>query len=543
MPLGGLPEYFHYRWSTSAEEPSVENVQRYLASAKDTILSNYVSTYNTAFKDFYQQTGLDISAEESAMLDFAADGEVTAQDLENALSAANDSAAISNANAGSTSGLAASVQALNDKVTKANTTLTNLNDLMNAFTNNENLYSMVEQSIITEGGNLRTKNRFKSSVIREVVQNILKQPDGTSWNKAAHGHIQTGALPQRLHQWLLLLYALINKKIPKSSIAAVKSEIIAVVKKDLTPLISALGDVGVQTTAIVGTSQFFAALDKTFKDSNLEVHSTKGKFIDYSVDMTNDAYMQSLLTNLEGELLSLNAGQIFREGETISIQFPKVEPKSSQQVWSGTLRANINNVSTKEGKVSKTLNSGSQRIGSISLSHNDALLLLMMRELKLSASDIIGLLQIGIAQEDGGEADAIWEDLREYTRQAMLIPALTGLGREGLSEGTLTTMIKLNDYLIPMPQFLTYLQAALTRQPEMFGERFTGYIQLEGFPNRGKFLSLNEWQPPLYNSWIGAKKRSYMAETSGMRLLQNSKLRLRIRNINLSLLIKAGSVV
>ena len=152
MPLGGLPEYFHYRWSTSAEEPSVENVQRYLASAKDTILSNYVSTYNTAFKDFYQQTGLDISAEESAMLDFAADGEVTAQDLENALSAANDSATISSVNAGSTSGLASSVQALNDKVTKANTTLTNLNDLMNAFTNNENLYSMVEQSIITEGG-------------------------------------------------------------------------------------------------------------------------------------------------------------------------------------------------------------------------------------------------------------------------------------------------------------------------------------------------------------------------------------------------------
>ena len=139
------------------------------------------------------------------------------------------------------------------------------------------------------------------------------------------------------------------------------------------------------------------------------------------------------------------------------------------------------------------------------------------------------------------EPDSAWYDLREYTKNAMLIPALTGLGRENsLSQGTLATMIKINDYLIPMTSFINYLQAMLLRRTGVLGQQFSGYISLEGFPARSKFTAVNQWMPPMVNNYRAAKRRSNIAETSGMGLLQSTKIRMRLRNLNLSTLINSA---
>lgn len=541
--LGGLPSYYHYSWEGASEEPLVQSVQSLLASSKDTILSNYIGQYNAAFNLFQEQSGVSLSDEQSAVLDFAAEETLTSQDLESALSSAVNKAPISGADIGGGMGLVAAIQALNQKVTVTNKTLTNLSALMDAFTNATDLYKQVEDSIVATGGNMRTKAKAKSTVVRQVVQNILSHPDGSEWNQSSRGYINgISGLSQMLNQWLVLLYALTTNRVPRGSKTAIKAAIIQTVKNDMNGLVTALGNVGTRIASAVATAQFIEALNSQIDVSKLKVSAhTSGGFIGHTIKIDNNDAAKSLLNNVKLELAALGGIQ-GGTGDKLSVKLPKTNVQANQQTWSDTLDANINNVTVKPTTSVRTLSSGSQRIGSITVQRSTSMLPLLMQELNLSSNSIIGLLQLAMAQ-GSNEPDSTWNDLREYTKKALLIPALTGLGTSGFSNMNLATMIKINDYIIPMPQFLNYLQAALTRQADVLGESFTGYISLEGFPNRGAFTKINAWQPPAQNNWIAAHRRSRLASSEGMGLLQSTKLRMRLRNLNLTMLIKAGSII
>lgn len=541
--LGGLPSYYHYSWEGASEEPLIQSVQSLLASSKDTILSNYIGQYNAAFNLFQEQSGVSLSDEQSAVLDFAAEETLTSQDLESALSSAVNKAPISGADIGGGMGLVAAIQALNQKVTVTNKTLTNLSALMDAFTNATDLYKQVEDSIVATGGNMRTKAKAKSTVVRQVVQNILSHPDGSEWNQSSRGYINgISGLSQMLNQWLVLLYALTTNRVPRGSKTAVKAAIIQTVKNDMNGLVTALGNVGTRIASAVATAQFIEALNSQIDVSKLKVSAhTSGGFIGHTIKIDNNDAAKSLLNNVKLELAALGGIQ-GGTGDKLSVKLPKTNVQANQQTWSDTLDANINNVTVKPTTSVRTLSSGSQRIGSITVQRSTSMLPLLMQELNLSSNSIIGLLQLAMAQ-GSNEPDSTWNDLREYTKKALLIPALTGLGTSGFSNMNLATMIKINDYIIPMPQFLNYLQAALTRQADVLGESFTGYISLEGFPNRGAFTKINAWQPPAQNNWIAAHRRSRLASSEGMGLLQSTKLRMRLRNLNLTMLIKAGSII
>ena len=541
--LGGLPSYYHYSWEGASEEPLVQSVQSLLANSKDTILSNYIGQYNAAFNLFQEQSGVSLSDEQSAVLDFAAEGTLTSQDLEAALSFAVNQAPISGNDVGGGMGLVTAIQALNQKVTITNKTLTNLSALMDAFTNATDLYKQVEDSIVVEGGNLRSKARAKSTVVRQVVQNILNHPDGSKWNRSSKGYINgISGLSQRLNQWLILLYALTTNRVPKGSKTAVKAAIIQTIKNNMNGLVTALGNVGTRVASAVATVQFVETLNNQIDISKLKVSAhTSGGFIGHTVKIDNNGANQNLLNSVKSELAALGGTQ-GGTGDKISIKLPKANVQANQQTWSDTLDVNISNVSVKPPTSVRTLSSGSQRLGSITVQRSTSMLSLLMQELNLSSNSIIGLLQLAMAQ-GSNEPDSIWNDLREYTKKALLIPALTGLGTAGFSNINLVTMIKINDYLIPMPQFLNYLQAMLTRQADVLGESFTGYISLEGFPSRGAFTKINTWQPPAQNNWIAAYRRSRLASSEGWGLLQSTKLRMRLRNLNLTMLIKASSII
>ena len=541
--LGGLPSYYHYSWEGASEEPLVQSVQSLLANSKDTILSNYIGQYNAAFNLFQEQSGVSLSDEQSAVLDFAAEETLTSQDLEAALSSGINQASISGTDVGGGMGLVAAIHALNQKVTVTNKTLTNLSALMDAFTNATDLYRQVEDSIIAQGGNLRSKAGAKSTVVRQVVQNILNHPDGSEWNRSSKGYINgISGLSQRLNQWLVLLYALTTNRVPRGSKTAVKAAIIQTVKNDMNGLVTALGNVGTRVASAVATAQFISTLNSQIDISKLKVSAhTSGGFIGHTIKIENNGAAQSLLDSVKSELSALSGTQ-GRVGDKLSIKLPKANVQANQQTWSDTLDANINNVTVKPTTSVRTLSSGSQRIGSITVQRSTSMLSLLRQELNLSSNSIIGLLQLAMAQ-GSNEPDATWNDLREYTKKALLIPALTGLGTADFSNMNLATMIKINDYIIPMPQFLNYLQATLTRQAGVLGESFTGYISLEGFPSRGAFTKINAWQPPAQNNWVAAHRRSRLASSDGRGLLQSTKLRMRLRNLNLTMLIKAGSII
>lgn len=541
--LGGLPSYYHYSWEGASEEPLVQSVQSLLANSKDTILSNYIRQYNEALNLFQEQSGVSLSDEQSAVLDFAAEETLTQQDLEAALSSVVNKTPISGTDIGGGTGLVAAIQALNQKVTVTNKTLTNLSALMDAFTNATDLYKQVEESIVADGGNLRSKAKAKSTVVRQIVQNILNHPDGSEWNRGSKGYINgISGLSQRLNQWLVLLYALTTNRVPRGSKTAVKAAIIQTVKHDMNGLVTALGNVGTRVASAVATAQFVETLNSQIDVSKLKVSAhTSGGFIGHTIKIENNGAVQSLLSSVKSELSALS-GMQGRVGDKLSIKLPKANVQANQQIWSDTLDANINNVTVKTTTSVRTLSSGSQRIGSITLQRSSPMLSLLIQELNLSSNNVIGLLQLAMAQ-NSSEPDSTWNDLREYTKKALLIPALTGLGTADFSNMNLATMIKINDYLIPMPQFLNYLQAMLTRQADVLGESFTGYISLEGFPSRSTFTKINAWQPPAQNNWIAAHRRSRLASSEGMGLLQSTKLRMRLRNLNLTMLIKAGSII
>lgn len=542
--LERLPDYYHYRWSNAAKEPSVQSALNLLGSTKDSILSNYISQYAGALQQFQQNTGVNITDEQSGILDFAADESLTPQDLEQVLSQAMTANPVSGSDLGGAQQLVAAVQRLNQEARENNRKLTNLSNLMDAFINAKDLYQQVEDAILGEGGNLTMTARSKSIVIQRVVRNILASPDGSEWTQNLKGNTIQG-LGNRLNQWLVLLYALTNNQAPRGNKRAVKNAILQVVQNNFSGLIGALGEVAGLTASTVATVQYAETLNKHMKEikSQLEVKgkASGGTGLSYSVKVNNDEYTQAILSNLKNQLLVLNSKQFSNSGDKVSITFPRTQIKADQQIWSDTLQASINNVSVKTTTNIRTLKSGEQRIKSITLQSASPLLSILYKELGFSSSTIVGLLQVAMANgEDSSEADSTWYDLREYTKQALIIPALTGLGQESLGTGNIVTMIKINDYLIPMPRFINYIQAMLMRQAGSLGKEFSGYISLEGFPTRAKFTALNEWVDPPTNNWRAAKRRSFIAETSGMSLLQSAKIRMRLRNLNLSMLINSA---
>ena len=542
--LERLPDYYHYRWSSAIEEPSVQSALNLLGDTKDSILSNYISQYAGALQQFQQNTGINITDEQSGVLDFAADESLTPQDLEQVLSQAMTANPVSGSDLGGAQQLVAAVQRLNQEARENSQKLTSLSNLMDAFTNAKDLYQQVEDAILGEGGNLTMTARSKSIVIQRVVRNILASPDGSEWTQSLKGNTIQG-LSNKLNQWLVLLYALTNNQAPRGNKTAVKNAILQAVQDNFSGLVGALGEVAGLTASTVATVQYAETLNKHMKEIEFQLE-TKGRVsggtgLTYSVKVNNDEYTQAILGNLKNQLLALNGKQFTSSGDKVSITFPRAQIKADQQIWSDTLQASINNVSVKTTTNIRTLKSGEQRVKSITLQSASPLLSVLYRELGFSSSIIVGLLQIAMANGEGSSgADSAWYDLREYTKQALIIPALTGLGRESLDSGNIATMIKINDYLIPMPSFINYIQAMFMRRAGSLGKEFSGYISLEGFPTRAKFTALNEWVEPSTNNWRAAKRRSFIAETSGMNLLQSAKIRMRLRNLNLSMLINSA---
>ena len=538
-----LPEYYHYRWSSALEEGAVQSALKLLNDTKYSILSNSISQYSEALQQFQRDIGINLTDEQNAILDFAADETLTSQDLEQVLSQSMNSTPISGSDIGGGTQLVAAVNRLNQAARKTNTKLTNLSDLMDAFTKATDLYQQVEDAIFGTGGKLPQTQRGRSIVVGRVVRSILAAPNGTQWQQSLKGGgIQN--LSNRLNQWLVLLYALTNNQVPRGNKTAVKDMIITIMRQNFSGLIGALGEVGTLTASTVATAQYAATMNKHMNIIKSQFHGRKSGVdgLSYSIKIDNDEYSDAIFKQLTNQLQALNNRKIAVNGDKLTLTFPNVQIKADQQIWSDQLQASINNVTVKTTTNTYTSKQGTQKIGSITLQSSTPLLSLLYRELGFSSRTIVGLLQIAMANGNGSsEPDSAWYDLREYTKNAMLIPALTGLGRENsLSQGTLATMIKINDYLIPMTSFINYLQAMLLRRTGVLGQQFSGYISLEGFPARSKFTAVNQWMPPMVNNYRAAKRRSNIAETSGMGLLQSTKIRMRLRNLNLSTLINSA---
>lgn len=537
-----LPDYYHYKWSTASEEDAVQSALKLLNDTKDSILSNSITQYSSALQQFQKDIGLNLTDEQNAVLDFAADETLTPQDLEQALSQVMNTTQISGSDIGGGMQLVAAVSELNKKARETNMKLTDLSSLMDAFTKATDLYQQVEDAIFGTGGKLPQTTRGRSIVIGRVVRSILAAPNGTQWQQRLKGGGVQG-LSNRLNQWLVLLYALTNNQVPRGNKTAVKEMIITIMRQNFSGLIGALGRVGTLTASTVGTAQFAATMNQTMNVIKSQLHgkhSGGGNGVECTVKVNNDKYSKAILNQMTGQLRALNSGQLAGGGDKLILHFPNVQIKAGQQIWSDQLQANINNVSVKTTTSTYQNSQGVQKIGSINLQSSTPLLSLMYRELGFSSQTIVGFLQIALAN-GSNEPDSVWNDLKEYTKNAMLIPALTGLGREdSLGQGTLATMIKINDYLIPMTQFINYLQAMLLRRAGVLGQQFSGYISLEGFPSRSRFVSMNAWMPPMINNYRAAKRRSSIAERGGMGLLQATKIRMRLRNLNLSMLINSA---
>lgn len=537
-----LPEYYHYKWSTASEEDAVQSALKLLNDTKDSILSNSISQYSSALQQFQKDIGLNLTDEQNAILDFAADETLTPQDLEQALSQVMNTTQISGSDIGGGMQLVAAVSELNKEARETNVKLTDLSSLMDAFTKATDLYQQVEDAIFGTGGKLPQTTRGRSIVVGRIVRSILAAPNGTQWQQRLKGGGIQG-LSNRLNQWLVLLYALTNNQVPRGNKTAVKEMIITIMRQNFSGLIGALGRVGTLTASTVGTAQFAATMNQTMNVIKSQLHgkhSGGGNGVECTVKVNNDKYSKAILNQMTGQLRALNSGQLAGGGDKLILHFPNVQIKAGQQIWSDQLQANINNVSVKTTTSTYQNSQGVQKIGSINLQSSTPLLSLMYRELGFSSQTIVGFLQIALAN-GSNEPDSVWNDLKEYTKNAMLIPALTGLGREdSLGQGTLATMIKINDYLIPMTQFINYLQAMLLRRAGVLGQQFSGYISLEGFPSRSRFVSMNAWMPPMINNYRAAKRRSSIAERGGMGLLQATKIRMRLRNLNLSMLINSA---
>lgn len=537
-----LPEYYHYKWSTASEEDAVQSALKLLNDTKDSILSNNISQYSNALQQFQKDVGINLTDEQNAILDFAADETLTPQDLEQALSQVMNTTPISGSDIGGGMQLVAAVSELNKEARETNIKLTDLSNLMDAFTKATDLYQQVEDAIFGTGGKLPQTIRGRSIVVGRVVRSILAAPNGTQWQQRLKGGGIQG-LSNRLNQWLVLLYALTNNQVPRGNKTAVKEMIITIMRQNFSGLIGTLGRVGTLTASTVGTAQFAATMNQTMNVIKSQLHgkhSGGGNGVECTVKVNNDEYTKAILNQMTGQLRTLNSGRLAGGGDKLTLHFPNVQIKAGQQVWSDQLQANINNVSVKTTTSTYTNSQGIQKVGSINLQSSTPLLSLMYRELGFSSQTIVGFLQIALANESN-EPDSVWNDLKEYTKNAMLVPALTGLGREdSLGQGTLATMIKINDYLIPMTQFINYLQAMLLRRAGVLGQQFSGYISLEGFPPRSRFVSMNAWMPPMINNYRAAKRRSSIAERGGMGLLQATKIRMRLRNLNLSMLINSA---
>ena len=396
-----LPKYYHYRWSSAAEEPAVQSALSLLNDTKDSILSNYISQYSSALQSFQQQIGLNLTDEQNSILDFAADETLTPQDLENVLSQAMSSNPVSGQDLGVGAQLAAAVAQLNQETRNTDTKLTDFSNLMDAFSKATDLYQQVEDAIFGTGGKLPQTARGKAIVVGRVVRNILAAPNGTQWQQRLKGGSIQG-LSNRLNQWLVLLYALTNNQIPRGNKRAVKEMILTIMRQNFSGFIHALGAVSTMTASTVATTQFLETMNSQMKQmqSQLKGKYSGGRTISYSVEIDNDKYSAAVLNNLKGKLKTLNNSQSAVSGDKITLTFPNTNIKANQQIWSDSLKASVNNVTAKTTTSVYTNSQGTQKIGSITLQSNTTLLSLLYKELGFSSQTIVGLLQIGLANND-----------------------------------------------------------------------------------------------------------------------------------------------
>lgn len=545
-----LPRYFHYSWINAAEENAVKSVQQILATPKEQILSRYISGYAEAYKIFQENSGITLTPEQNSLIDLAATETITEQDLRNALSSGVSQAPVFSGGLDGSSNLVNAIAKLSQELKKMNEKMINFNALIDAFLGAKDLYVRIEDSIIGNGGNIRTMTKNKSKVIQEVVQNILNSPDGTTWNSSSSGHVETIAgIGASMNQWLVLLYAVAGGKVSGSTAEAAKQAILKGIKQYAYNLEGAVLEVG---TAITNAQASFMAASN-INNLNEEIaasaarsfaHLSGDNQIGYTIKVENNKYLQAIMNKAQGQFLSKNKGLVNSSQQLVNVEFPESSMKADQQVWSEDLLLHYDNISVKATTSEKTLRSGEKRIGELKIQSGTNLQTALLRELEFSAEDVVGLLQIALANGSGSVATKTWQQLRKYLQMAMLVPALSGLGKENGMVNNLVTKVKINDYLIPMPQLLNYIQFALARQFSLDNSKFTGSISLKGLPSVGKFQELNTWEgDSSVSNGVLALKRSKRASTAGFNLLQSTKLDLRLRNLNLTLLLNSGAIL
>lgn len=508
-------------------------------------MSRYLSQYASAYKLFQEGSGVTLTSEQGSILDLAAKETITKEDLDSALDSGVGNVTAALGGADGSMGLVRTIASLSGQLAKMNDKMVNFNALVEAFSGAKDLYARVESSIISDGGSVRAKSKNRSKVMQEVVTNILRSPDGSAWNSASHGHVETiEGLGKTMNQWLVMLYAVASRGVRTGTAYAAKQAILEGIKQYAVNLENAVLDVGSALTDAQASSlaarninDLDDEIEKRIADSRVVLSGASS--VQCEVKMERDSYLKELLK--QSPSLSVNE-ESSRGTSLVSVKLPDTTVRSQQQVWSGDMQLHYDNISVKSTVSERTLQNGEKRIGEIKLQSSTSLQTVLLRELRFGAQETIGLVQIALARDDEDVTAYLWDKLKQYVQIAMLVPALSGLNR-GNSLDALTTKIKINDYLIPMPQLLNYLQFALAKQAVSYdGLKFTGSLNLKGFPSIGKFISMNEWVAPREPDVPAAMLRSKHASASGFDLLQSAKLTLRLRNINLSLLLKAGAL-
>lgn len=498
--------------------------------------------YSTALTNLQKNTGIIINPEAAGVIDFAAKGKITQEDLAKALNAGIAPTAVAGVDVDGSVALVYAVQRLSQELQKSNDIMSSYNNLIDSFNGARGIYQQIENAIVDKGGNLLENLNTRSEVIKEVVQNILNSPNGSEWNVTTSGNIQKiDGIDDIYNKWLVLLYGVTSGVVPKDD-EAIKQAILDNIKASANNLKGVALEVGTLYTGEMASK----IIANQINDLNQEIeHSIKTQVsgnnaIGCTVEMRADEAMTRLISQ---SITDTDFRMASSKGGYVTMTFPSKSMKADQRIWSDTMGINYDNISVKATTAIKTVGkSKSKRVSEIKLQSSSPMLYVLMREIGLDGYDIAGVLQIGLAKT-GKQPDVLWNRLKTFVGVSMLVPALTGLNKE--SDGiNLVTKVRINEYLIPMPQLLNYVQARFANSARLNGESFTGSVDLKHFPARSKFTALNEWVGSKgQNNAKEAKERSAQASSAGMSLLYNTKLELRFKNLNLSMLMKSGAVI
>lgn len=513
--------YLHYWWENYGSADSALDFGSYLLQAKNTILRN------AADKFIYENPlgTAQLSQDELGMLDFMFNGKEIPS-LGNSQIAQKQQIEASDGNFD----IVNAIMDFRDAVAKGADIQLGIAALGNFIATSTSTLTQEIQEYVLLNWNNAKQNATVSQVINKAVVNLKKQSNRGVRLLKKPSESSFARLSSATQRALVYLYAIGDGNISGVSEKSIYKYLTNLSSQAWNDIQGTLGEASNRLIRGKAAELIGSAMNKNNNRIQSIVNTSKDLVgatvkLDEIMAKTTEAVIRE---NAKAEQ-SFNIS--YQNGGDAIVAFAATQSKSDESIYMSTGVTVGTSIKTTR---SLALNDAGDLVaGKIHIQSSTSLYTALIRELGISGTEYVHLLQLVSAQGADGNTDAAldlaWEQMKEYVTYGMVVSGLVGMVRYAQP-----TLIQINDNIIPMGVFIHNLVNSMTVEQSAYGG-----VSIEGFPDRNDFSNLARyaWVAPMSRANTeSAEIRSSDVYSLMTNKLYKTKISILLTNLNLTYL-------